>query len=172
MLEAGRALQGILAYGMEEGEEGQKTAEIKDILLSQELTSAMRTHLESAGISEKRSLSASAEVQFQRCIQEAACRAALPGCAISFPPMEMMVRILDLFTFVPLLQNSSPQTLHIEVKDAMIPSNGGPFDITLGPEGGRICRPPSPGDGREQIDIADLTEILLKDVPVSIHEWV
>lgn len=172
LLEAGRALQGILAYGMEEGEEGQKTAEIKDILLSQELTSAMRTHLESAGISEKRSLSASAEVQFQRCIQEAACRAALPGCAISFPPMEMMVRILDLFTFVPLLQNSSPQTLHIEVKDAMIPSNGGPFDITLGPEGGRICRPPSPGDGREQIDIADLTEILLKDVPVSIHEWV
>ena len=177
LLEEGNALQAILVYGLGDVTEGRKTAEIKDVLLSQELTLAMRAHLESTGASASvsgrlESAGASAEVRFQRCIQEAACRAALPDCAISFPPMEMMVRILDLFTFVPLLRSSSPQTLHIEVQDDLIRSNCGPFDITLSPEGNRIGRPWGLPKGREQVDIADLTEILLKDTSVSIHEWV
>ncbi len=145
LLETHNGLQGILVYGI--SLDGEKTAEIKDFILQEGLMADLQSQL------------------------GASVQAALPGCAIAFPSMEMMVRIVSIFRFVPLIRSREERTLYVDVEDSIIPSNCGCFRIVLGPEGSRIDR--IHRTGREQkAGIAKLAQVLLADVPVSIQEWV
>ncbi len=146
LLESQDGLQGILVYGVSPEGEGKGSAEIKDLLLDRGLP-------------------------LNRQAQIGLCQAALPGYAIDFPPMDMMVRILSIAQFVPLIRSQKERTLYVDIEDPILPSNCGCFQITLGPQGSRASRIPRTGSG-QKMDIAGLAQVLLADVPVAIREWV
>ncbi len=163
LLESSDTLQGILVYGISteniENKE-KKTAEIKDLILDGRLILGLQGQKEgvAAGV-------------VKRHIQESLCHIALPEYAIAFPPMEMMLRILCISAFVPLLKNPACQTLYVDIEDPVISSNCGCFELILSPDGNRINRTQRTGN-EQKMDIAELAQFLLKDIPVYITEWV
>lgn len=91
--------------------------------------------------------------------------------SMTFSDSQMMVRITDLHTFVPLLQSEGNRSFYVKVTDSIIDSNCGCFEIKLAPDGGRIERI-SEKSVQCEMDIADITRELLKDTSVYLNEWV
>ena len=91
--------------------------------------------------------------------------------AMTFNESEMMVRITDLQTFVPLLQSEVNRFFYVKVTDAIINSNCGCFEIQLAPNGSRIERI-SEKSVQCELNIAELARELLRDTSVYLNEWV
>lgn len=160
LLESQNTLQGILVYGMSTENNGEKTAEIKDLILDESLMLSLPGQKEGLATGLAKSQ-----------ILKSLCQTALPEYAIAFPPMDMMLRILCIFDFVPLLKSPACQTLYVDIEDPIINTNCGCFRLALSPDGNRIDR--MQRTGREQkMDIAELAQFLLRDTPVYITEWV
>ncbi|MCI8484820.1 MAG: GNAT family N-acetyltransferase [Lachnospiraceae bacterium] len=148
LLKSEENIQGILVYGTEEAEKkGEKPiAEIKELLLASE-----------PELEQKKAL----------------CEIALPGCAISFGESQMMARITDLASFLPILKSSERHSLCVKVRDDLISSNCGCYRMEIGEEGGRIERiSEERGDRCQELTIAELAELLLDDTTVFLNEWV
>lgn len=169
-------INGILVYGTEiceaevpvEGtdlmaastEEGRKCAEIKELLLDSDLSQE-----------ETKSL----------------CQSLLPDCGISLSDFRMMVRITSLESFVPMLRRETSLSLKVRVKDDMVEANHGCYQIEIDSRGGKIERILGTagsvqdssnslenfcGNCFKEMDISELSLILLEEVQVNLREWV
>lgn len=90
---------------------------------------------------------------------------------VSFPSMNMMVRITEIFEFVSLMRSEKPRSYCIKLTDSMIESNNGCFLIETGQTESRIGRTKETGN-EQKMDIAELAQLLLADTQVYLREWV
>lgn len=140
-------LYGILLYSVSGTE--QKTAEIKELLL---IDSVSREEA------------------------ELICRAALKeaGCTVNkirLTSSRMMVRLTNLRALVPLLRSERRTVLYVKVTDSLLNENNGCFRIEISPAGGSIGEI-SEESARQQMDIGELAETLLRHTSVYLNEWV
>lgn len=91
--------------------------------------------------------------------------------SITCSESQMMVRVTDLQTLVPMLKCEQISSFFVKVTDSIIESNCGCYKIQLAPDGGRIERI-SEKSVQCEMDIAELTRELLRDTSVYLNEWV
>lgn len=91
--------------------------------------------------------------------------------SITYSDSQMMVRITDLQTFVPMLKCEQVSSFLVKVTDSVIASNCGCYKIRLAPDGGSIEKI-SEKSVQCEMDIAELTKELLRDTSVYLNEWV
>lgn len=178
LLKAKGNIHGILVYGVEEtytdndgaamnlhGGNVVKKAEIKELLLC-EAESFVGDTREAVDVQGKWIDKASGLQE-----KEALCRKALPDCEVTFGTARMMVRITSLFALVPFLRSEKYHCFKVTVKDSMIEANNGSYQIETDAAGGRIEKIPQE-QTEQELDMAELTRILLADTPVHLNEWV
>lgn len=93
------------------------------------------------------------------------------GCQINITEMDYMVRILDLKVLGLLLRSEEPFSLKVQVRDDMIETNNGCFEIKVDAAGSSISTI-APEETECSMDIAQLTEFLFGKIRLFIREWV
>ncbi len=144
-----QGMNGLIFYSINRSQ-GTVTAEIKEILLEEDVTKEEAGQICSAAL------------------KEAGCVAY---DRISFTSSRMMVRLTNLFSLVPLLRSEKPIQYRVDVTDSVIAANVGCFQIDINCRGGSIRRIHRAGV-REHMDIMELTERLFGNTSVYLHEWV
>lgn len=93
------------------------------------------------------------------------------GCQMNITKMDYMVRILDLRVLGLLLRSEEPCSLKVRVRDDMIETNNGCFEIKADAAGSSISAI-APEEAECSMDIAQLTEFLFGRMKFFIREWV
>lgn len=141
-----QGITGLMFYSINNAK-GSGAAEVKELLLEEDVTEEEAGRICSAAL------------------KEAGCMAD----GITFTSSRMMVRLTSLISLVPLLRSKRPIQYEVDVTDSLIADNVGSFQIKIDCEGGSIRRVQG---AREHMDIAELTERLFGNTSVYLHEWV
>lgn len=167
LLKSGERLCGILAYGVDE------QVEIKELILDETNLRSKEVVKEAQSKEQTKSISGekSDPGDILKGAYEFLCRNLQPDCDISFSSSRMMVRITSLSALVPLLKSEKSRCLRVKVTDSMINANNGCYQIETDVSGGRISDI-AEEETEQELDMAELTQLLFEDIKVYLNEWV